>query len=136
MRLPKFIRRLWMPLFAVLILGLIATIQIREPFVVAATNASRGATGGATGAAGSMPGGAARTGAATGGATGGAAGGAAGAAAIRYGPCPAPYSSYDGTTRCQTANVMAAGAPCPAGPNGTVGTRHSSGRCGIPRPRA
>jgi hypothetical protein len=32
MRLPKFIRRLWMPLFAVLILGLIATIQIREPF--------------------------------------------------------------------------------------------------------
>jgi hypothetical protein len=124
MRLPKFIRRLWMPLFAVLILGLIATIQIREPFVVAATNASRGATGGA----GSMPGGAART--------GGATGAAGGAAAPRYGPCPAPYSKYDGTTRCQTPNVMAAGAPCPAGPNGTIGTRHSSGRCGISRPRA
>jgi hypothetical protein len=56
--------------------------------------------------------------------------------APRYAPCVAPYSKYDGTTRCQTPNVIAAGSPCPAGPNGTVGTRQSSGRCGIPRPRA
>ena len=136
MRLQKFVRKLWMPVLAILILTLVVTIEIREPFVVAATNASRAAAGGATGGAGSMPGGA--TGGATNasrGATGGAAGGA-GAAAPRYAPCPAPYSKYDGTERCQTPNVMAAGAPCPAGPNGTVGTRHSSGRCGIPRPRA
>lgn len=120
-----------MPLFAVLILGLIATIQIREPFVVAATasngtGAARPATGGATGGA------APRTGNMTGGAAGGA-----GAAAVKYAPCVAPYSSYDGTERCQTpAAIMPRTAPCPAGPNGVVGTRHSSGKCGIARPRA
>jgi len=124
MRLPKFVRRLWMPLLAVLILALIVTIELREPFQNAVTNSNATAarTGGATGSAAG--------GAATGAATGGAA------AAPRYAPCVAPYSKYDGTTRCQTPNVIAAGSPCPAGPNGTVGTRQSSGRCGIPRPRA
>ena len=38
MRLPKFVRRLWMPLLAVLILALIVTIELREPFQNAVTN--------------------------------------------------------------------------------------------------
>jgi hypothetical protein len=121
MKLPKFVRRLWMPLLAVLILALIATIELREPFVVAATASNRPAAGG-TGAA------APRTGNMTGAAAGGA---------VKYAPCVAPYSSYDGTERCQTpAAIMPRTAPCPAGPNGVVGTRHSSGKCGIARPRA
>jgi len=37
MRLPKLLRKLWMPFVAILILALIATIELREPFVVAAT---------------------------------------------------------------------------------------------------
>lgn len=32
MRLPKLVRRLWMPVIAILILALIATIELREPF--------------------------------------------------------------------------------------------------------
>lgn len=32
MRLPKLLRKLWMPFVAILILALIATIELREPF--------------------------------------------------------------------------------------------------------
>ena len=32
MRLPKLVRKLWMPFIAILILALIATIELREPF--------------------------------------------------------------------------------------------------------
>jgi hypothetical protein len=123
MRLPKFIRRLWMPLFAVLILGLIATIQIREPFQMVQQEATKAAVvSSATKAAPpQMPPPAATN----------------ASSAPRYGPCVAPYSSYDGTTRCQTPNpIMPRTAACPTGANGVVGTRHSSGKCGIPRPRA
>ena len=44
MRLPKLLRKLWMPFVAILILALIATIELREPFVVAATTGRPPAT--------------------------------------------------------------------------------------------
>ena len=133
MRLPKFVRRLWMPLLAVLILALIVTIEIREPFQMMvqqvqqltpeqAAEAERArSSSAAKAAAGVLP----------------PPRPTIASSAPRYGPCVAPYSSYDGTTRCQTPNViMPRTAACPAGPNGAVGTRHSSGKCGIARPRA